>query len=167
MKQFVKLRLSSDSLFLCLYSSYYISRNNPWENIMPFNYCNKYYLWGILGNEQKPNLEIPPQWRSPYSCKAFSSGKNDGKSIDDIALYLGRNRSTIYREMNGAGADIYKYYAEIYHNHSRRNMSRNVDKGPSSEIIFLIDQKILYEQWSPEQISNWLKINNYEPVSHT
>jgi IS30 family transposase len=22
-------------------------------------------------------------------------------------------------------------------------------------------------QWSPEQISNWLKINNYEGVSHT
>ncbi len=47
-----------------------------------------------------------------------------GKSIDDIALYLGRHRSTIYREMN-AGADIEKYQAEIYHNHSRKNMSRN------------------------------------------
>ena len=90
-----------------------------------------------------------------------------GKSIDDIALYLGRHRSTIYREMNRAGADVEKYQAEVYHNHSRSNMSRTIDKGPSSEIIFLIDQKILCEQWSPEQISNWLKISNYEPVSHT
>ena len=90
-----------------------------------------------------------------------------GKSIDSIALYLGRHRSTIYREMNRSGADIEDYQAEIYHNHSRKNMSRKVDKGPSSAVILLIEQKILCEQWSPEQISNWLKLSDYEAVSHT
>jgi len=90
-----------------------------------------------------------------------------GKSIDAISLYLGRHRSTIYREMNRAGADMKDYQAEIYHNHSRKNMARKVEKGPSSAVILLIEQKILCEQWSPEQISNWLKISEYEPVSHT
>ena len=90
-----------------------------------------------------------------------------GKSIDNIALYLGRHRSTIYREMNRVGDQIKSYQAEMCHKNSRKNMARQIERGPSSKSISLIEKKILNEQWSPKQISNWLKINGYETVSHT
>ena len=44
-------------------------------------------------------------------------------------------------------------------------MGRKVERAPSSETISLIEQQILNEQLGPEQISNWLKINNYEGVT--
>ena len=90
-----------------------------------------------------------------------------GNSIDDIAIYLNRHRSTIYREMKRAGVGIENYEADIYHESARKNMGRKVSKSPSSKVISIIERQILNEQWSPEQISNWLKINNYETVSHT
>ena len=90
-----------------------------------------------------------------------------GKGIDDIAIYLNRHRSTIYREMKRAGVDAKNYEAYIYHKSARKNMGRKVERAPSSNTILLIEQQILNEQWSPEQISNWLKIHNYETVSHT
>jgi IS30 family transposase len=90
-----------------------------------------------------------------------------GNGIDDIAIHLNRHRSRIYREMKRAGVDAKKYEAEIYHKSGRKNMGRKVEKAPSSNTILLIEQQILNEQWSPEQISNWLKIHNYETVSHT
>ncbi len=92
---------------------------------------------------------------------------DNGSKIDDIAIYLNRHRSTIYREMNRAGVDVKNYEADKYHKSARKNMRRKVERAPSSETILLIEQQILNEQWSPEQVSNWLKINNYETVSHT
>ena len=80
-----------------------------------------------------------------------------GKTIDEIAKYVGRHRSTIYREMSRSGVRDQQYCAELYHNQARSNMSRIIDKTPPDEIIELINKKILEEQWSPEQISNWLK----------
>lgn len=46
-------------------------------------------------------------------------------------------------------------------------MGRKLENSPSSTIITLINTKIINEQWSPEQISCWLKLHNYENVSHT
>jgi len=92
---------------------------------------------------------------------------DEGNGIDDIALYLGRHRSTIYREMNRAGVITENYQAEAYHECARKNMSRQIEKAASTDIVALIEKKIINEQWSPEQISNWLKIHNHETVSHT
>jgi IS30 family transposase len=69
--------------------------------------------------------------------------------------------------MKRAGVGIKNYEAEIYHKSARKNMGRKVSKAPSSETILIIERQILNEQWSPEQISNWLRINNHETVSHT
>ena len=46
-------------------------------------------------------------------------------------------------------------------------MMRQVQKSPTAETISLIEIKILNEQWSPEQISGWLKLNHDIYVSHT
>ena len=90
-----------------------------------------------------------------------------GNSIDEIAEHLGRHRSTIYREMSRAGVKEEGYRAEIYHRRARKNMVRKMEREPSKEVMKIIEEKILNEQWSPEQISNWLKISGYETVSHT
>ena len=90
-----------------------------------------------------------------------------GMSITKIADHLGRHRSTIYREINRSNACCDIYEAEIYHEASRLNMRREISRGPSVEVISLIEAKLLNEQWSPEQISNWLKRNGCESVSHT
>jgi len=90
-----------------------------------------------------------------------------GTSKTQIALYLGRHRSTIYRELNRPGICDKQYDAESYHKQARQNMGRQLGKSPSRETILFINKKILDEQWSPEQISNWLKLYDYETVSHT
>lgn len=46
-------------------------------------------------------------------------------------------------------------------------MGRQLEISPSEEIVLLIEKKILDQQWSPEQISNWLKLHDYKTVSHT
>ena len=78
------------------------------------------------------------------------------------------NGYTIYREMNRPGIQAEHYSAESYHLQSRANMIRNQDgSGPLKETIKLIEQQIIQDQWSPEQISNWLKLRYHEQVSHT
>ena len=90
-----------------------------------------------------------------------------GHGVDAISKYIGRHRSTIYREMNRSGVDSGHYSASTYHNQARKNMSRTIDKSPSSYTVNIIETKLLNEQWSPEQISHWLKLHNKETVSHT
>lgn len=91
-----------------------------------------------------------------------------GQSIDNIAKHLGRHRSTIYREMSRAGVCSNDYDAELYHQQARSNMIRNQENNnPNAETVVLIEQLIIQKQWSPEQISNWLKLNKDESVSHT
>lgn len=91
-----------------------------------------------------------------------------GKSIDEVAMYLGRHRSTVYREMNRPGIQAECYSAEVYHLQSRANMIRSQDDtAPSEETVKLIEQQIIQDQWSPEQISSWLKLHHYESVSHS
>ncbi|MEM9887859.1 MAG: IS30 family transposase, partial [Bacteroidota bacterium] len=90
-----------------------------------------------------------------------------GMSISKISSHLGRDRRTIYREIDRSNADSDIYEAEIYHKAARSNMCREISRSPSLEVICLIEEKLLNEQWSPEQISNWLKLNGYESVSHT
>jgi transposase, IS30 family len=90
-----------------------------------------------------------------------------GKSVDEIALYLDRHRSTIYRELNRPGICSQQYNAALYHQQARQNMGRHLEVGPSEETILFVNRKILEEQWSPEQISSWLALHGYETVSHT
>jgi len=89
-----------------------------------------------------------------------------GKRTEEISKYLGRHRSTIYREMQRLGVNDERYDANVYHKQSRLNMVRQPSTEPSEETILFIEKKILEEQWSPEQISNWLKANSQATVSH-
>lgn len=86
-----------------------------------------------------------------------------------ISLYISRGiESTIYREMNRPGILAEYYSAESYHLQSQANMIRNQDDtSPMQETIKLIEQKFIQDQWSPKQISNWLKMHYHEKVSHS
>ena len=91
-----------------------------------------------------------------------------GKSIDEISIYIERHRSTVYREMKRSGIQAERYSAELYHLQSRTNMIRNqCDQGPTEETVKLIERQIIQDQWSPEQISSWLKLHHHERVSHS
>jgi IS30 family transposase len=46
-------------------------------------------------------------------------------------------------------------------------MIRDLNQGPSDETIEIIEKKIINEQWSPEQISGWLKRHHNIDISHT
>jgi len=91
-----------------------------------------------------------------------------GISLNEISKQLGRHRSTIYRERHKPGVLTDKYNASTYQKRARQNMSRDQSsKGPSTETIKIIEEKILNYQWSPEQISNWLRKHKQETACHT
>ncbi len=50
-----------------------------------------------------------------------------GASKAKIASYLGRHRSTIYRELNRPGICDKQYDAESYHKQARQNMGRKLE----------------------------------------
>jgi transposase, IS30 family len=92
---------------------------------------------------------------------------DSGKTQEEIAQYLKRSKSTISRELNrhrDAGGR-YCYLSAI--SKAKLNMTRDLERGPSAETIMLIEEKIINEQWSPEQISGWLKKQGTASVSHS
>ncbi len=46
-------------------------------------------------------------------------------------------------------------------------MARHRHQGPALETIAIIEEKIINEQWSPEQISGWLQLHDDISISHT
>ncbi len=91
-----------------------------------------------------------------------------GVKADQIAKQLGRSRSTIYRELQRGQRHSQTYSAKLCQDSSRQNMWRNqASKAPPDSIIKIVEEKILNEQWSPEQISNWLKLQGKISVSFT
>jgi IS30 family transposase len=89
-----------------------------------------------------------------------------GCKVVEIANYIGRHKSSIYRELSKTGTDgqyDYRYAQEL----TSLNMIRNLNQGPATETIDIIENKILTEQWSPEQISGWLNLHHNIAISHT
>lgn len=89
-----------------------------------------------------------------------------GVKAEQIAKQLGRGRSTIYKELQRGRFCSEVYSAKLCQDQSRSNMCRNQEsKSPPDSVIKIVEEKILNEQWSPEQISNWLKRKGQETVS--
>ena len=92
--------------------------------------------------------------------------RDKGIGILEIASYLGRHRSSVSRELK-KGQINGRYSAARAEEINRSNMAREIYKGPSEYVIGIIEEKILNYQWSPEQISGWLKLEMDTSVSHT
>ena len=88
------------------------------------------------------------------------------RKVADIAKYVGCHRSTIYRELNRAKHNFGVYTHDFAHKNMQRSMTRLNRCGPTIAMINLIESKLVCEQWSPEQISNWMKKHNHGRVSH-
>ena len=90
-----------------------------------------------------------------------------GFSIKEISKQLGKHRSTIYRERRKLGSLTDQYNASLFQKQASKNMVRDQSaKRPSQTTIRIIEEKILNDQWSPEQISNWLRKNKQESPCH-
>lgn len=91
---------------------------------------------------------------------------DQGYLAPQIANYLGRNKTTIYRELSKK-QDNGKYDYEYADKLSSHNMARHRHQGPCEDTVMLIEEKLLSQQWSPEQISGWLSLNKGISISHT
>lgn len=91
---------------------------------------------------------------------------DQGYGAPKIAKYLKRHKTSIYRELskrNEFGEYDYKYAQKL----TSQNMVRSGHQKPEEETIMCIEEKIVNEQWSPEQISGWLKLKHGINISHT
>jgi IS30 family transposase len=84
----------------------------------------------------------------------------------EIALYVGCHISTIYREVKRV-LGFSSYDAQGSQTAISTNMVRDNKRSPSDDLVKLIDSKLTDDQWSPNQISKWLKLHGREEISHT
>lgn len=89
--------------------------------------------------------------------------KASGKSIGDIGKELGRNKSTISRELqrNGSPVNTGYYLSHKAHERSieRRSKSRQIARLKSAEIKEYVSSKLVI-YWSPELIAGRLQVEH-------
>jgi transposase, IS30 family len=89
--------------------------------------------------------------------------KGEGRSLRDIAKAIGRNPSTVSRELKRNAPKIYQGYYLAHRAHERsqeRNrQSRTHPKLKNEQVRSKVRRK-LQEGWSPEIISGWLRLNH-------
>ena len=83
-----------------------------------------------------------------------------GKSLCQIAKLLGRNKSTISRELARNGGDYLPSKAQARYRR-RRKKCRPHKLLENPTLFALVKKLFLGCQWSPEQIANRLKLENY------
>jgi len=96
----------------------------------------------------------------------ISALRMQGYSASKIALYLDRHRSTIGRELkrNQCHDGAYRPVSADSMTRHRRRESRK--RWYFSDAEWQMVVALLRLDWSPEQISGWLKINNILSISH-
>lgn len=88
-----------------------------------------------------------------------------GESVKSIATQLRRSSSTIYREINrNTGKRGYRY--KQAHTKALHRRKKRASMTVIPLCIWNIIAEKLRKQWSPEQISLWLKDQQLYPVSH-
>jgi transposase, IS30 family len=100
-------------------------------------------------------------------CQLYTLKKR-GDSASTIAKELDVHRSTIYRELfRNSGKRGYQYKQASEKSESRRQAASQQRSKMTPETISLIEEKLVMRQWSPEQISGWMKKEGHaNAVSH-
>ena len=99
-------------------------------------------------------------------CQLYTLN-GSGESTTNTAEVLGVHRSTLYRELSrNKGQRGYRYQQAHEKALERKKVVSGNRLKMTPELIILIESKLRL-QWSPEQISGWLKRrNSNEAVSH-
>ena len=94
----------------------------------------------------------------------ISADKKSGQSNNDIAKELGVHPTTIGRELRRNRSQR-GYRPKFADEQAQKRKQAKAKSGISQETWGLVEEKLLQE-WSPEQISGWLKKEGKEGVSH-
>jgi len=96
-----------------------------------------------------------------YQIKALMQAK---RGATEIALIIGVDRSTIYRELK-RNTGLRGYRPKQAHEKALARRRRKSKERTTQETWKLVEEKLRFDL-SPEQIANWLKKQGYEMVSH-
>lgn len=92
--------------------------------------------------------------------------KDRRDSVESIAKALGVHRSAIYRELaRNSGKQGYRYKQAQKKSENRRSLKPSPNKKMTSAMLKIIEEKIQLD-WSPKQISGWLKKHEQLSVSY-
>jgi len=93
--------------------------------------------------------------------------KSSGQTQLSISVQLSVSPSTISRELSrNSGNSGYDCEEAQKKYEDRRSNGENRVKKMTPELIIVIEEKLTQEQWSPEQISGWLKRTQQVEISH-
>ena len=90
-----------------------------------------------------------------------------GYKQSEIAKTLGRSKSTIHTELNRLQCNQVGYNADdAQHDSDQKKLTQRRCSRKLTEHKWLEIERLLKEEWSPEQISGWLEENGLQSVSH-
>jgi len=99
-------------------------------------------------------------------CQIFALIQS-GHSQAAIARQIGVNRSTISRELDrNSGKRGYRFKQAQEKASRRRKTASLLPRKMKPDLVSLIDEKVTQEQWSPDQISGWLRKQGIASISH-
>ena len=99
-------------------------------------------------------------------CQIYALTKS-GRSKSAIAKQLSVHPSTIVRELSrNKGKRGYRYKQAQSFASMRRSQANKALCKMTGNVVFIIEKKLQEYQWSPEQISGWLRINMNVAISH-
>lgn len=91
---------------------------------------------------------------------------NAGMCIDDIAKQIGKNRSSIYRELNRNSSSKGQYTAKKAHELSTERKDRFIGLRKFDSACKKVCESLLKHKWSPDQIVGHCKRMGIAMVSH-
>ena len=113
------------------------------------------------GGVMPKSSEYSESWFSPEEREELSRLLPTGISYEEIGVIIGRHRSSVWREVsrNGGRENYRAVRAQLRAKQcaKRRKVAKLVQNRPLRTVI----QGKLKERWSPQQISNWLRYEEY------
>ena len=103
---------------------------------------------------------------TPQERYLISHLRKQGLCVAQIARQVGRHRSTISREFarNESRKGVYRPSKAQEKTNGRRSRSRR--NGHFSEADYRLVDRYIRKQWSPEQVSGWLRKHGKLRISH-
>lgn len=103
---------------------------------------------------------------TPEDRYTLSALRKEGRNQSEIALRLGRHRSTISRELkrNSNSKGVYRPSKAIARTNGRRSRSRRNQQ--FSMVHYRAVDVLIRKQWSPEQVCGYLRQENILSISH-